>query len=185
MYIINNVENKNRLIECLEKEQRVWGNTHFSLCNIAYHTVLKGKDVDYQAGAAYRRENIRGLRFVSEEALHTCGSTACVIGTWNTHHPDEMLYGTHRDLWGRRDRFGNIVDPPQACSDYTLISEWLGMDKDDALMLFGYYPHWECSFRNGELYREIKELVTLPTLIRALKEAVTQEERDTARCLYG
>lgn len=112
-----NKVNRDRLVDCLKQEAQRYGNEHFNLLHYVRdpNGFLRGKGFL--------------IGFESLQQLHTCGSTACALGTWNTRHPEEMLDITE-DVHGK-----------DGCEDvyrYQSVATWLGISESDARGIFGF-----------------------------------------------
>lgn len=132
--------NRDRLVACLRKEAAQYGNEHF---NLAYYTQ------DPNGFSAFN--SVRQLLgFESPSELHTCGSTACVIGTWNTYHPEELLDITEDVVWV------DVDDPPRSSYHYQSITTWLGISELEARGIFGFFG-WQDYYETQ--YPSIHEVI--------------------------
>lgn len=128
-----NKENRDRMVACLTQEAQEQGSDHFSIHSYLF-VCVSGK---------YRRRVVNSFDtgFNDINALHQCGSTACVLGTWNTYHPEDLL---------------DYEPDDEAHGD---VAEWLGISKESAAVLFGFVPDSILTKFYGTTYPTIFDVI--------------------------
>lgn len=120
-----NKTNRDRLVRCLKTEAKATQGAFFNI-----HTYAD----NFEHPEVMREANSL-LRFNCIEDLHTKGSTACILGTWNTYHPDEML-----DVFTMQQRRALApIDPGSEMSGGVILAfHWLGLGEGETLALLGF-----------------------------------------------
>lgn len=152
---IKNTVNRQRLIDCLEREFERNGDEHFNLSNVL--DVCERYDDEGKLLPFPQQEE---MRFSTVKDLHTCGSTACAIGIWNTYHPQEQLVMLNCE--------SSALCDERKDGSVTHIYDWLDMDIDACRHLFGYAAFWYYPY-DGVWVKYLSEKVTLKHMIEALK----------------